>query len=126
MAEKDADGQGDEDDDQRRTKNQLEGGRGLGGNDRQGRLLMEKRQAQIPFDGIFGKTKVLGHKRIVEAQLVPQRLPFSRRDPLAHHVPDWIADFVFDGKSHQADDQHDEERLGDASDDKGKHNRTFQ
>ena len=82
---------------------------------------MEKRHAQIPLGGIFGEPKVLGNKRIVETQFIPQQLPFGRCNPLAHHVPDRIADLAFNGKPHQADNQHDEEGLGDASNDKSKH-----
>ena len=65
---------------------------------------MEKRHAQITVGRIFREPKVLGNKRIVESQFIPQQLSFGRCNSLAHQVPDWIADLVFDGKPNQGNE----------------------
>ena len=82
---------------------------------------MEKGEPQITLGGVFGESQVLGDKRVVEAQFVPQGLTLGRCDPFAHHVPNRIADLVFDGETNQADDQHDEDGLGNAPNDKSDH-----
>ena len=74
--------------------------------------------------GVFNETDILNQKGIVQSHLVPYHRPFFRGYPFADDIPDRVADLVFNRKPHQADHQHDQHGLDDASDDEGKHGLT--
>lgn len=82
---------------------------------------MPIRNTEIALGGIDGEARVLHQERIIQAKLFAQFGALFGGGVLPHHAGDGVANIAEHGERDQGDRQHDEQRLKQASCNKGKH-----